>query len=121
MERKRAYNFYVLKDQDLQSPDSKKDVSLDEGGIVQAEPTGIRRNLAKVFEGDDDSSGDDSIVEILSEDEARAEEYYDEAERLPIYKKSICWIIVLRTGPNYRRPRIPPEKCLQSEASRCPP
>lgn len=87
MERKRAYNFYVLKDKDLQSPDSKKDISLDEGGIVQAEPTGIRRNLTKVFEGDDDSSGDDSIVEILSEDEARAEEYYDEAERLPIYKR----------------------------------
>ena len=68
MEQKRAYNFYVLKDKDLQSPDSIKDISLDEGGIVQAEPTGIRRNLTKVFEGDDDSSGDDSIVEILSED-----------------------------------------------------
>ena len=28
-----------------------------------------------------------SIVEILSEDEAHAEEYYNEAERLPIYKR----------------------------------
>ena len=46
MERKTANNFYVLKDKDLQSPDSKKDISLDEGGIVQAELTGIRRNLA---------------------------------------------------------------------------
>ena len=44
------------------SPDSKKDISLDEGGIVQAEPTGIRRNLTKVLEGDDDSSGDDWAI-----------------------------------------------------------
>ena len=60
-------------------------------------------------------------MEILSEDEARAEEYYDEAERLLIYKRvsvglSSLELVQIIVGQEFHR-----KKCLQGEASRCPP
>ena len=36
-------------------------------------------------------------------------------------QKSNHWIVVIRTGPNYREPRFRPRKSLQSETSGCPP
>ena len=63
MARKRDCNFYVLKDEDVSSPNSKKQTS-DEKSPVQ---NFARRDLTKEFERN--SSGDDSIVEIVLEDD----------------------------------------------------
>ena len=77
---------YPVKDNDLKSPNPKE----SRPTAAQANPC-VRRNLARDFENpsEDLSSSEDS-VEILSEEEPCGEEYtdyYDEAERLPIYKK----------------------------------
>ena len=82
MARKRDY---VLKDEDVSSPNSKKETS-DEKSPVQ---NFARRDLTKEFEGN--SSGGDSIIEIVSEDDdARGHggDYYDKAERLPVFKRA---------------------------------
>ena len=80
---------YPVKDNDLKSL-NPKDSRPTEAKPAQANPC-VRRNVTRDFENpsEDQSSGEDS-VEILAVEESCEEEYtdyYDEAERSPIYKK----------------------------------
>jgi len=102
-----------VKDNDLKSP-NPKDSRPTQPEPAQAKPY-IRRNLARDFENssEDQSSGDDS-VEILSEEETHGEEfnnYYDEAERLPIYKKvtiglSSLELVQIIVGQDFDRKKV---------------
>ncbi|XP_029206969.2 uncharacterized protein LOC114970661 [Acropora millepora] len=104
---------YPVKDTDLKSP-NPKDSRSTEAKPAQANPC-VRRNLARDFENpsEDQSSGDDS-VEMLSEEEPCGEEYtdyYDEAERLPIYKKvtiglSSLELVQIIVGQDFGREKV---------------
>ena len=104
---------YPVKDNDLKSP-NPRDSRPTEAKPAQANPC-MRRNLALDFENtsEDQSSGEDS-VEILSEEERCGEEYtnyYNKAQRLPIYKKvtiglSSLELVQIIVGQDFNRKKV---------------
>lgn len=85
MKRKLSRNPLKDTDNDLQSPNAKD----SRPPPALANPS-VRKNLARDFEDHDHHSSDEDSVQILSDEETREEDnisFYDEAERLPVYKK----------------------------------
>ena len=83
--KKRCYNFYLSQDEEVKSPQSKKEVNSSPNTLKKGV---ARRNLDKEFDGSispDRGVLTDQTVDINSSDDY--DDYYDKEENLPFSRR----------------------------------
>ena len=84
--KKRCYNFYLSENEEVKSPQSKKEANSCPNNLKEGV---ARRNLDKELDGSispDRGVLTDQTVDINSSEDD--DDYYDEEENLPIFKRA---------------------------------